>query len=94
MRTHNVGRVSPARNPAHRLPLPITLWTDLDNKQPPFVEVTEGGIFMGYNGSINWNLLAAIHFNCFTDECCSTISVLIDVVLETLICNIHLTETC
>ena len=36
--------------------LPITLWTDLDNKQPPFVEVTEGGIFMGHNCSINWNL--------------------------------------
>ena len=25
--------------------LPITLWTDLGNKQPPFVEMTEGGIF-------------------------------------------------
>ena len=36
--------------------LPITLWTDLDNKQPPFVEVTEGGIFMGHNCSINWGL--------------------------------------
>ena len=27
-------------------PLPITRWAGLDNKQPPFVEVTEGGIFM------------------------------------------------
>ena len=25
--------------------LPITLWTDLGNKQPPFVEMTKGGIF-------------------------------------------------
>ena len=23
--------------------LPFTFWTDLDNRQPPFVEVTEGG---------------------------------------------------
>ena len=32
--------------------LPFTFLTDLGNKQPPFVEVTEGGIFM----SIKWNL--------------------------------------
>lgn len=31
----------------------MTLGTDLDNKQPPFVEVTEGGIFAGHNYSIN-----------------------------------------
>ena len=32
--------------------LPFTFWTDLRYKEPPFVEVTEGGVFM----SINWNL--------------------------------------
>lgn len=43
--------------------LPITLWTDLGNKEPPFVEETEGGMFM----SINWNLtnlwLKSLFFN-------------------------------
>ena len=42
----------------------------------------------------NWNLLAAIDLYCFTDKRRCTIGVLIDVVLKTLICNIHLTETC
>ena len=26
--------------------LPTTFWTTLDNKQPPFVEVTKGGVFV------------------------------------------------
>lgn len=42
--------------------LPFTFWTDLDNKQPPFVEVTEGGIFMGHNRLINWNWIIWIYY--------------------------------
>ena len=43
---------------------------------------------------INWNLLVAIDFYGFADEIGCTISVLINVILKTFICNIHLTETC
>ena len=35
------------------LMLSFTLWTDLKHKEPRFVEVTEGGMFMGHNCSIN-----------------------------------------
>ena len=46
-----------------------------------------------YNYLTNWNLLAAKKLNRFTDECCSAISVLVNVVSKALICNIHLPET-
>jgi len=35
--------------------LPFTFWTDLANKQPPFVEMTEGSMLTDHNYSINWN---------------------------------------
>ena len=42
---------------------------------------------------IDWNLFAAIDFNCFTDKRRCTTSVLVYIVLEAFICNIHLTKT-
>ena len=41
---------SHAKLQAESSTFPITLWTDLDHKNPPFVEVTEGGM------SIDWKL--------------------------------------
>ena len=47
------------------LQLPFTFWTDLRYKEPPFVKVTEGGMLVGHNSSINWNLLSLFVNNQF-----------------------------
>lgn len=54
-------------------PLPITVWTDLGNKQPPFVKVTEGGIFGSGNSLINWNLSVR---NDFSHSACIVVGII------------------
>jgi hypothetical protein len=45
--------VAKARGEVYTENRPITPWSDLNNKQPPFVEVTEDGMFTGHTCSIN-----------------------------------------
>ena len=49
----------------------FTFWTDLRYKEPPFVEVTEGGMFMGNNCSINWDLNYGLFFFFINNKPCN-----------------------
>jgi len=51
------GSLEPLKCMASAVSLPFTFWTDLGNKQPSFVKMTEEGMLTDHNCSINWKVL-------------------------------------